>query len=95
MDTTKRGVTLKSGAVVPKGTAVSFQGHVATLHHGDGIKVKASTAARLCGYDFPEPEQIEEWCLDSVCEALDGCTVEPDGECQHGRPSWLVVLGMM
>ncbi len=23
----------------------------------------------------------------------DGCQVEPDGECPHGHPSWLVILG--
>jgi hypothetical protein len=27
------------------------------------------------------------------CEALDGCWVEPDGTCPHGKPSWLLVLG--
>jgi len=26
---------------------------------------------------------------DSVCEATDGCQVEPDGVCPHGHPSWL------
>ncbi len=32
---------------------------------------------------------------DGICEATDGCLVEPDGECPHGRPSWLIVLGMI
>jgi len=25
-------------------------------------------------------------------ETTDGCIVEPDGVCEHGHPSWLVVL---
>lgn len=24
-----------------------------------------------------------------------GCRVEPDGECTHGRPSWLSILGLI
>ncbi len=30
-----------------------------------------------------------------VCEATDGCWVEPDGECPHGHSSWLVHLGII
>ena len=29
------------------------------------------------------------------CEAIDGCFVEPDGTCDHGHPSWLLVLGLI
>jgi len=43
----------------------------------------------------PEIEQLEEWMDDSGCEATDGCWTEPDGTCQHGHPSWLLVLGMI
>ncbi len=43
----------------------------------------------------PSTEQVRAWVLDSVCEALDGCTVEPDGTCPHGAPSWLRTLGMV
>jgi hypothetical protein len=25
-------------------------------------------------------------------ETTDGCIAEPDGVCEHGHPSWLVVL---
>ncbi len=52
--------------------------------------------------DWPEPtepapgdEQIEEWVMDSVCDATDGCQVEPDGTCPHGHPSWLLRLGLV
>ncbi len=32
---------------------------------------------------------------DGVCEATDGCSVEPDGRCPHGCSSWLVQLGLI
>ena len=28
-------------------------------------------------------------------EATDGCWVEPDGECEHGHPSWLIAMGLI
>ncbi len=43
----------------------------------------------------PDMEQIEEWVFDSVCEATDGCEVEPDGICPHGHVSWLIRLGLL
>ena len=46
----------------------------------------------------PEPdfETLENWMIeDGGCEATDGCWVEPDGRCQHGHPSWFVVLGLV
>jgi hypothetical protein len=36
--------------------------------------------------------QFEE---DGGCEATDGCWVEPDGYCEHGKPSWLLVLNLI
>ena len=36
--------------------------------------------------------QVED---EGGCEATDGCWVEPDGSCEHGRPSWLLVLGLI
>lgn len=41
----------------------------------------------------PSAAQLAAWAADGGCEATDGCWVEPDGHCQHGRPSWLLVLG--
>lgn len=43
----------------------------------------------------PTQEQLEEWMSDNVAQATDGCEVEGDGECEHGCPSWLVVLGLI
>ena len=47
--------------------------------------------------DNPEPdlETLEHWMNDSGCEATDGCWVEPDGHCEHGKPSWLLKMGLI
>lgn len=33
--------------------------------------------------------------MDGVAKATDGCRVEPDGECTHGKKSWLLVMGLI
>lgn len=43
----------------------------------------------------PEMDELEEMVFDSLAEATDGCTVEPDGVCPHGHPSWLLRLGLI
>ena len=43
----------------------------------------------------PPMEDLKEWMMDSYCEAVDGCLVEPDGYCPHGHPSWFLVLGLI
>lgn len=45
--------------------------------------------------DRPSGEELHEMAMDSVATATDGCDVEPDGECEHGHPSWLVRLGLI
>lgn len=45
--------------------------------------------------DAPDDETIEFWICDGVVEATDGCTVEPDGICPHGHPSWLLRIGII
>jgi len=43
----------------------------------------------------PSLEQIEDWLQDGTCEATDGCEVEPDGTCEHGKKSWALVMGLI
>ena len=40
-------------------------------------------------------DDIADMVMDSVVEAADGCSVEPDGVCEHGHRSPLLVLGYM
>lgn len=35
-----------------------------------------------------------EW-EDGGCEATDGCWVEPDGICEHGHKSWMLIMGVI
>lgn len=41
----------------------------------------------------PSLATMERWVSNGVAKATDGCRVEPDGHCQHGKPSWLIKLG--
>jgi hypothetical protein len=43
----------------------------------------------------PTDDELREMVFDSVCDATDGCMVEPDGICEHGHPSWLLKLGLI
>lgn len=43
----------------------------------------------------PSMACLERWHSDGGCEAIDGCWTEPDGECSHGLPSWLLAFGMI
>jgi hypothetical protein len=38
---------------------------------------------------------MERWIDEGVAKALDGCSVEPDGTCEHGSPSWLLAMGLI
>ena len=45
--------------------------------------------------DEPTMDELYEMASDGVAEATDGCTVEPDGICPHGHPSWLLRIGII
>ena len=44
----------------------------------------------------PEIETIQGWIMDmDNAEATDGCEVEPDGICEHGHQSWLLIMAII
>lgn len=43
----------------------------------------------------PNLKTLEKWDTEGYAKATDGCIVEPDGTCPHGKQSWLLVLGMI
>ena len=43
----------------------------------------------------PSIKTMEKWVFNGIAKATDGCKVEPDGKCPHGKESWLLVLGMI
>ena len=46
--------------------------------------------------EAPDLETLEAWIFDDgICEATDGCVIEPDGVCPHGHVSWLMWYGLI
>jgi len=58
-----------------------------------GIKLKPDD--QTTRFIEPTIEELEAWSEEGICEATDGCRVEPDGTCEHGHKSWLLHLGMI
>ena len=50
---------------------------------------------RTIKYTKPDIEQLQIWDEEGGCETPDGCWVEPDGTCEHGHKSWLLIMGMI
>jgi hypothetical protein len=42
---------------------------------------------------IPCESTLSKWASDCICKCPDGCRTEPDGHCEHGYPSWLLILG--
>ncbi len=43
----------------------------------------------------PSVATMERWMDNGIAPTPDGCEVEPDGTCEHGFRSWLVIFGMI
>jgi hypothetical protein len=43
----------------------------------------------------PSYAKMEAWMDRGIAKATDGCWVEPDGTCEHGCRSWMLVLGVI
>ena len=43
----------------------------------------------------PSIKTMERWSSDGVAKATDGCRVKPDGVCEHGHSSWMLVVGVI
>jgi hypothetical protein len=63
----------------------------------EGTKRVETARGEEPGLEPPTIEQLMEWEWDGGCEAAcpEGCWVEPDGRCEHGKDSWLIVLGLI
>ena len=59
--------------------------------------IESQEDSHCLGCNQPEPmlQDLEAWSFEGICEAVDGCIVEPDGLCPHGLESWLLHLGMI
>jgi len=81
-------------------THILLNGKPRTIKAGvDANEAIAKLQAK--GYDverckpLPGLKTLEKWVCDGGCKATDGCKVDPDGTCIHGKKSWLLVLGMI
>ena len=64
----------------------------------DGVDLKDYLAKNPTAYQVGKPPTIAtltKWSNDGVAKAVDGCRVEPDGTCQHGKPSWILAMGLI
>jgi len=43
----------------------------------------------------PDAETLQAWAAAGGCKATDGCWVDAHGRCEHGFPSWAIVLGVL
>lgn len=100
--TTKRPVTLKTGARLAAGVPVSL--HWPDPHRKPGLVEvcaddvsfgsPASSALRLIGITITE-DQLADAICDGPCETPAGNAVEPDGVDHQGIPSWLRIYGII
>jgi hypothetical protein len=42
----------------------------------------------------PTPETLMAWADEGRCQATDGCWLTDADACEHGHPSWAIVLGI-
>lgn len=69
-----------------------------TLCAGSGLSAPKEDGNVLSAkemFAMPDMETLMAWEEDGGCEATDGCWVEPDGVCEHGKKSWLLVAGLI
>jgi hypothetical protein len=43
----------------------------------------------------PSVGQLKRWMNEGGCETPCGCWVEPDGTCEHGEQSWMLIMGLI
>jgi hypothetical protein len=95
---TKRPITLRVAGEIPPGTPIHWRDGYGVLTlpgNHEGVRVRATTAARALGIPEPDDDTIDRWCTDSIVESVMGEPIEPDGIDAHGSPSWLLALGLI
>ncbi len=94
---TELPITLKTGAVLPKGCTVMAWNHKdrPTLMKIMGPNGTEYTVRVRSGFKAPSMKTLNKWMMDSMCESVLGYTVEHDGMDEHGSPSWMMALGLI
>ena len=63
---------------------------VKVAHHNLTPELVAAEAPKV-----PSIATMTRWMMNGEAKATDGCIVEPDGTCEHGKPSWLLKMGVI
>jgi hypothetical protein len=66
-----------------------------SAHTGETEMPETTTRFPNIQYAKPDIEQLQMWEEEGGCETPDGCWVEPDGICEHGQKSWLLIMGLI
>jgi hypothetical protein len=66
-------------------------------HLDSRVAADPSAEASEAVLEPPDIVTLMEWEAEGGCEAVcpHRCWVEPDGTCPHGKPSWLIVMGLI
>jgi hypothetical protein len=76
------------------GALIVLRGDVEAVPAGPSLYRIAGALLVTTNWEMPSVDDMEEW-VDGVCPTPCGCDVEPDGECEHGCPSWLMIVGFI
>jgi len=80
---------------VPIGSTVLLRYRRNTQATSVKVKSHALKAEAPKATKAPSIATMARWMSDGIARATDGCEVEPDGMCEHGKPSWLIVEGII
>lgn len=58
----------------------------------DAVRAAHEWFEHNSGWAPPDPDTLAEWIADGVCRCPDACLVAPEGICEHGLASWLLIL---
>lgn len=72
-----------------------FHAYGVGLGTGRGQKLLVGKPKPKAAKKTPSIATMERWMESGIAHATDGCRVEPDGTCEHGKPSWLLELGLI
>jgi len=83
-----------------EGGAIAIEVHfrgATTLAAWTQRQVRRALANEAPPKEMGEPDimTLMQWYDAGQAQATDGCRVELDGHCPHGKPSWFIVLGLI
>ncbi|OQX85673.1 MAG: hypothetical protein B6D55_07060 [Candidatus Omnitrophica bacterium 4484_70.2] len=89
-------IAIRSDGIILRKT---FNGWKRYLKIKDGVSIE-TVIQKLYSKGYidgvaPEFSTLMKWQNEGIARTPDGCRVEPDGICQHGYKSWLLIYGLL